>query len=81
MQYRAVDHLPISVLKSYDRNARTHSPKQIRQLAASIEEFGFTNPVLIDSDRRIVAGHGRVDAAKLLGHDLVPVICLDDLSG
>ncbi len=80
MQYRAVDHLPISALKSYDRNARTHSPKQIRQLAASIEEFGFTNPVLIDSDRRIVAGHGRVDAAKLLGHDLVPVICLDDLT-
>ena len=57
-----------------------HSPKQIRQLAASIEEFGFTNPVLIDSNRRIVAGHGRVDAAKLLGLDSVPVICLDDLT-
>ena len=51
MQYRAVDHLPISALKSHDRNARTHSPKQIRQLAESIEEFGFTNPVLIDSIR------------------------------
>ena len=80
MQYRAVDHLPVATLKPYDRNARTHSPKQIRQLAASIEEFGFTNPVLIDSNRRIVAGHGRVDAAKLLGLDTVPVICLDDLN-
>ena len=80
MQYRAVDHLPVAALKPYDRNARTHSPKQIRQLAASIEEFGFTNPVLIDSNRRIVAGHGRVDAAKLLGLDTVPVICLDDLN-
>ena len=80
MQYRAVDRVPVSALKPYDRNARTHSPKQIRQLAASIEEFGFTNPVLIDSNRRIVAGHGRVDAAKLLGLDSVPVICLDDLT-
>ena len=80
MQYRAVDRVPVSALKPYDRNARTHSPKQIRQLAASIEEFGFTNPILIDSNRRIVAGHGRVDAAKLLGLDTVPVICLDDLT-
>ena len=78
--YRAVDHLPVAALQPYDRNPRTHSPKQIRQLAASIEEFEFTNPILIDGNRRIVAGHGRVDAAKLLGHDLVPVICLDDLT-
>ncbi len=80
MQYRAVDRVPVSALKPYDRNARTHSPKQIQQLAASIEEFGFTNPVLIDSNRRIVAGHGRVDAAKLLGLKTVPVICLEDLT-
>ena len=80
MRRCAVDHLPVAALKPYDRNARTHSPKQIRQLAASIEEFGFTNPILIDSNRRIVAGHGRVDAAKLFGLETVPVICLDDLT-
>ena len=53
-------------------NARTHSPKQIRQIAASIETFGFTNPVLIDGERRILAGHGRVAAARQLGLSEVP---------
>ena len=48
-------------------NARTHSPKQIRQIAESIKNFGFTNPVLIDETGTILAGHGRVEAAKLLG--------------
>lgn len=62
------------------RNARTHSQKQIAQLAASIRQFGFTNPVLTDERGRIVAGHGRVEAAKSLGLALVPTLPLAHLS-
>ncbi|WP_239016681.1 ParB/Srx family N-terminal domain-containing protein [Sphingorhabdus pulchriflava] len=54
----------IGSLKSYARNARTHSKKQIKQIASSIERFGFVNPVLIGDDGTIIAGHGRVEAAK-----------------
>ena len=61
----------IPELKPYPRNARTHSRKQVKQIAAAIMGFGFTNPVLIDESDQIIAGHGRVAAAKLLGlkHD------------
>lgn len=62
------------------RNARTHSRKQVRQIADSIQRFGFTNPVLVDGEGRILAGHGRVEAAKLLGMEQVPVMCIADLS-
>lgn len=58
---------PIGELTRYAGNARTHSDKQIVQIAASISKFGFTNPVLIDERREVVAGHGRVAAAKQLG--------------
>ena len=75
-----VEHLGISTLKPYARNARTHTKKQIRQIAASIETFGWTNPILIDEDRQIVAGHGRLEAAKLLGLEEIPAIRLSDLS-
>ncbi len=61
-------------------NPRTHSKKQIRQIADSIERFGFTNPVLIDRAGGIVAGHGRIEAAKLLGMEKVPTIRLADLT-
>lgn len=61
--------------------ARTHSSKQIAQIAASIHAFGFNNPVLIDKDGVIIAGHGRVEAAKVLGLETVPVIRLEHLSG
>ena len=61
-------------------NPRTHSKKQIRQIADSIEQFGFTNPVLIDRNGGIIAGHGRVEAATLLGLESVPTIRLDDLT-
>ena len=67
-------------LKPYERNARVHSNKQIRQIAASIEQFGWTNPVLIDGEGRIIAGHGRVEAAKLLGIEQVPTIRIEDLN-
>jgi DNA modification methylase len=63
-----------------DRNARTHSKRQIRQVAGSIEQFGFVNPILIDEDARIIAGHARLEAAKLLGLEAVPVICLTHLT-
>jgi ParB-like chromosome segregation protein Spo0J len=64
-----IEELPIAELKPRARNARTHSKKQISKIAASIKQFGFVNPVLIDGDNRIVAGHGRVEAAKKFGLD------------
>ena len=67
-------------LKPRATNPRTHSKKQIRQIADSIEAFGFTNPVLIDAAGGIIAGHGRVAAAQLLGLETVPTIRLEDLS-
>ena len=69
-----------SALKPNPRNPRTHSRKQLRQIADSIKRFGFTNPVLIDADGSIIAGHGRVEAAKLLGLPEVPTIRLSQLS-
>ena len=74
-----VKQLPPGSLKPYDRNARTHSTKQISQIAASIKAFGFNNPVLIDRDGGIIAGHGRVEAAKSLGLETVPCVRLDHL--
>lgn len=67
-------------LKPYTRNARTHSKRQIRQIADSINAFGFTNPVLLKTDSTIIAGHGRVEAARLLGMNDVPTIQLSNLS-
>lgn len=75
-----VIHLPVASLRPYSRNARTHSQKQIAQIAASIKTFGFNNPVLIDKDGVIIAGHGRVAAAKSLGLESVPVIRLEHMS-
>jgi DNA modification methylase len=70
----------IASLRPYSRNARTHSKKQLKQIAASIERFGFTNPVLVSDDGQIVAGHGRVEAARLLGRKTVPTLALSHLS-
>jgi DNA modification methylase len=75
-----VSYEEIQNLVPYARNARTHSKCQIRQIAASIKTFGFTSPVLVNRSRMIIAGHGRVDAAKLLGMKSVPTICLENLS-
>src|SRR4051812_29803478 len=69
-----VEYRAPSGLKPQPRNPRTHSKKQIRQIADSIRTFGFTNPVLIDDEGAIIAGHGRVAAAKLLGLESVPTI-------
>jgi DNA modification methylase len=73
--YRAV-----ADLNPYERNARTHSPEQIEQIAASIQAFGWTNPVLVDEAGGIIAGHGRLAAAMSLGHEAVPTICIAGLS-
>jgi DNA modification methylase len=67
-------------LQPYPNNARTHSKKQIRQIASSIKRFGFNNPVLIDDKNQVVAGHGRVEAAKLLGLHAVPTVRLSHLN-
>ncbi|WP_167853590.1 ParB/Srx family N-terminal domain-containing protein, partial [Roseovarius aestuariivivens] len=75
-----IEMIAIGDLTPWARNARTHSKKQIRQIAESIETFGFTNPVLIDETRTILAGHGRVEAAGLLGWQDVPCLRLDHMS-
>lgn len=75
-----IEYRPVDALIPYVRNARTHSEDQVAQIAASIAEFGFVNPILVDGDDVIIAGHGRLMGAKLLGLDEVPVIVLDHLS-
>ena len=75
-----VTYRPLEVLKPSPGNARTHSKHQVRQIAESIRVSDFTNPVLIDSENCIIAGHGRVEAAKLLGLSQVPTICLENLT-
>ena len=76
----AVIYKPIGDLIPYARNSRTHSDAQVAQIAASIKEFGFTNPVLIDEDGGIIAGHGRVLAARKLSMNEVPTIALEGLT-
>ncbi|MCV2874604.1 ParB/Srx family N-terminal domain-containing protein [Defluviimonas sp. WL0050] len=76
----AVDYRPIADLIPYTRNARTHSEAQVTLIAGSIREYGFTNPVLVDGANGIIAGHGRVRAARQLGLSRVPVIELGHLS-
>ena len=80
MPVMALEPMPVASLRPYAKNARTHSKKQVRQIATSIERFGFTNPVLISDDREIIAGHGRVEAAKLIGMASVPTLRLSHLS-
>jgi ParB-like chromosome segregation protein Spo0J len=77
---RRIEVWPIERLVPYARNARTHSPEQVAQIAASIVEFGFNAPILVASDAGIVAGHGRLLAARKLGLAEVPVVVLDHLS-
>jgi DNA modification methylase len=75
-----IENVSIDKLVPYARNSRTHSDAQVAQIAASIKEFGFTNPVLIDGDGGIIAGHGRVMAAKSMKLESVPCIRLDHLT-
>jgi len=77
---RELAYIPVDSLIPYASNARTHSAEQVAQIAASIREFGFTNPLLVDSDNGLIAGHGRLMAARKLGMVEVPAIVLDYLS-
>ena len=70
----------VADLKPHPKNARTHSDRQLHQIAKSIESFGFTVPVLIDDQGVILAGHGRVAAARKMGLQAVPTILIGDLS-
>ena len=76
----AVTNLPVSELKPYSRNARTHSKKQVGQVAASIQSFGFNVPILVDEEQTVLAGHARLEAAKKLGLDTVPCVRLSHMS-
>lgn len=80
MENIRIELVDIAQLRPYAANSRTHSDDQVAQIAASIKEFGFTNPILIDQQGGIIAGHGRLQGAKRLGMDKVPAIRLSDLS-
>lgn len=73
-----IKHVKTSDLIPYVNNSRTHSDAQINQIASSIKEFGFTNPILIDGENGIIAGHGRVMGAIKLGLETVPAIELSN---
>jgi ParB-like chromosome segregation protein Spo0J len=77
MQIKQVN---VSELIPYAKNSRTHSDAQVAQIAASIKEFGWTNPILVDGEKGVIAGHGRLMAARKLGMDKVPVIELKDMT-
>ena len=77
---RRYENVKVSKLKPYENNARTHSQEQVEKIANSIKEFGFINPVIIDSDYGIIAGHGRVLGAQLLGMEEVPCLFVEDLT-
>ena len=76
----SIDYIPTADLLPYAMNSRTHSDDQVAQIAASIKEFGFTNPILIDDQETIIAGHGRLMAAKKLKLNEVPTITLGGLT-
>lgn len=75
-----IEWMSVETLIPYAKNARTHSDEQVAQIAGSIKEFGFNNPVLIDKENSIIAGHGRLMAARKLGMDKVPVVQLDHMT-
>jgi ParB-like chromosome segregation protein Spo0J len=75
-----IEMLPSSALKPSARNPHTHSKKQLRQIATSIRTFGWTNPILTDGDRVVIAGWGRLQAAMSLGIAQVPTICINDMT-
>ena len=75
-----IEQLDPATLRPWAKNARTHSKKQLRQIADSIRTFGFTNPVLIDQTGTILAGHGRVEAAKSIGMETVPCLRIEHMT-
>ena len=77
---RKVEWVPVASLQPYPNNPRTHSRAQIRQIARSIRKFGWTVPVLIDQSGRVITGHARLEAARMLGIERVPIIRLEHLT-
>jgi ParB-like nuclease domain len=75
-----IERVPVATIRLNPKNARTHSRKQIRQIAASIRKFGFLNPLILDEGNMILAGHGRLEAARLEGMAHVPIVRFDHLS-
>ena len=75
-----IKEVEVSALIPYAKNSRTHDDAQVAQIAASIKEFGWTNPILVDGDKGVIAGHGRLLAARKLGYDKVPVIELKHMT-
>ncbi|MHA6688805.1 ParB/Srx family N-terminal domain-containing protein [Mesorhizobium sp. A556] len=80
MRSLQIEIMPPAALRPYLRNARIHPKRQIKKIAESIRQIGFVNPILIDEHEEIIAGHGRLMAANLLGLDAIPVIRIRDLS-
>lgn len=79
-QSNTYEELDVGLLKPYERNARTHSDEQVEKIIRSIKEFGFINPILIDKENMIIAGHGRVMAAKKMGLAKVPTLRVENLT-
>ena len=75
-----IEYLPIDAIRAYQANARTHSEQQLSELVASIRAFGFTSPILVDEQREVIAGHGRLTAARRVGMTTVPTVTLRGLS-
>src|ERR1700720_4917461 len=75
-----IEWAPIATIRPNPKNARTHSRKQIRQIAASIRKFGFLNPLIVDDENMILAGHGRLEGARLEGMAQVPIVRFGHLS-
>lgn len=75
-----IEHIPVDCIQPYERNAKKHSPEQVEQIANSIREFGFKQPLVVDAKNVLVIGHGRLMAAKLLEMVEVPCIRADDLT-
>ena len=75
-----VQEVTLKKLVPYARNAKLHSEEQIREIAESISEFGFINPILIDKDFNVIAGHGRIEAAKKLNRETVPCVFVEGLT-
>lgn len=75
-----IEHIPVDALRLYENNSRTHSDSQVEAIARSIQQFGFVNPVLIDAKGIVIAGHGRISAAKSIGMQIIPCIRLEHLT-
>lgn len=80
LRHLAIETVAISTPQAYSRNARTHSKRQVAQIAQSMTNFGWTVPILVDGNNTIIAGHGRLEAAKLLGLKQVPILRIEDLT-